>query len=237
MEAIGYAPEMIAAGALHAFIPLSHQEHELSDSGAVDPGHPGYPAVGACVASVLRRSRAKAQAEADAHTKNRARSPTLTTLAASEGLLRLALSEQAGFSTVAFCEIEIDPFCQRVLRQTLARRPLLPGRANSHRRTTPEQMRIDRFRRLRRISLPRCLQRRPKGWPRRLEIRSMVGISVISSLANFDLASRSWKIPAIFAAEGSMSFSETWPRSGMMQNGIAYRLAPLTRLTRATTRI
>jgi hypothetical protein len=34
--------------------------------------------------------------------------------------------------------------------------------------------------------------------------------------------------------EGLTAYSETWPRSGMMQSGIAYRLPPLVRLTDGT---
>jgi hypothetical protein len=47
----------------------------------------------------------------------------------------------------------------------------------------------------------------------------------------FDLASRSWKTWQRCLVEGWEPFSETWPRSGMMRNGIAYRRAPLAPLT------
>lgn len=59
------------------------------------------------------------------------------------------------------------------------------------------------------------------------------------SLANFDPATRSWRTSQISLlalassqAGGLELFSETWPRSGMMQNGIAFQLAPLVPRTR-----
>src|SRR6185503_20495896 len=54
-------------------------------------------------------------------------------------------------------------------------------------------------------------------------------------LANYDHASSSWKTSQICFLEkgelGLAEFSETWPRSGTMQNGTAYRLPTLAPLT------
>lgn len=54
-------------------------------------------------------------------------------------------------------------------------------------------------------------------------------------LANFDRATSSWKTAqTCLASTGELTlaeFSETWPRSGTMQNGTAYRLPPLTHPT------
>lgn len=54
-------------------------------------------------------------------------------------------------------------------------------------------------------------------------------------LANYDHGSRSWRTSQGSFLEttggGLAAFSETWPRSGLMRNGIAYRLPPLARLT------
>jgi hypothetical protein len=60
------------------------------------------------------------------------------------------------------------------------------------------------------------------------------GASTPALLANYDPESCSWRTSQRCLVEGWTEFSETWPRSGMMQNGIAYRLPPLVRLTDAT---
>ena len=52
--------------------------------------------------------------------------------------------------------------------------------------------------------------------------------------ANFDPGSLSWKTSQLSLVEDLGTFSETWPRSGMMRGGIAYRLPPLAPLTAAT---
>jgi hypothetical protein len=52
-------------------------------------------------------------------------------------------------------------------------------------------------------------------------------------LAKYDRATSSWRTSQL-CLDGELSeFSETWPRSGLMRNGIAYQLAPLVRLTDA----
>ncbi len=43
------------------------------------------------------------------------------------------------------------------------------------------------------------------------------------SFAKFDPATSSWRIPHCLPLVGSMSFSATWPRWGMMRNGVCYR--------------
>ena len=55
-----------------------------------------------------------------------------------------------------------------------------------------------------------------------------------ASLASYDPETCSWKTSQRCFIEGWAEFSETWPRSGMTVNGIAYRLPPLVRLTDAT---
>ena len=60
------------------------------------------------------------------------------------------------------------------------------------------------------------------------------GASTPVLLANYDHATQSWKTSQHFLGEGLTVFSETWPRSGTMQSGIAYRLPPLVRLTDET---
>ncbi len=53
-------------------------------------------------------------------------------------------------------------------------------------------------------------------------------------LANYDPATSSWKTSQHCFLEGLETFSEIWPRSGMMRNGIAYALPTLAPLTGAT---
>jgi hypothetical protein len=53
-------------------------------------------------------------------------------------------------------------------------------------------------------------------------------------LAKFDLGSSSWKTSQHSLFGGLTEFSETWPRSGTMRNGIAFRLPPLALATDAT---
>lgn len=61
------------------------------------------------------------------------------------------------------------------------------------------------------------------------------GVSYAGLLAKFDPPSRSWRTSQVCFAEngglGLAEFSETWPRSGMMRNGIAFQLPPLAPLT------
>src|SRR5690349_6082223 len=46
-------------------------------------------------------------------------------------------------------------------------------------------------------------------------------------LANYDQSSSSWKTFQRCLETGWESYSETWPRSGLMQSGTAYRLPEL----------
>lgn len=55
------------------------------------------------------------------------------------------------------------------------------------------------------------------------------GRNTLGSFAKFDPASSSWKTSQPCLVEGSAGFSVTWPRSGMMRNGIALELTPLVR--------
>jgi hypothetical protein len=53
------------------------------------------------------------------------------------------------------------------------------------------------------------------------------GENMRESFASYDLDTSSWRTSALSLFGGSMLYSETWPRSGMMRNGISYRLQPL----------
>ena len=59
------------------------------------------------------------------------------------------------------------------------------------------------------------------------------GQSTPDLLANFDLKSSSWRTSQRSLIEDWTEFSGTWPRSGLMRNGTAYRLPPLAPLTDA----
>jgi hypothetical protein len=60
------------------------------------------------------------------------------------------------------------------------------------------------------------------------------GESTPDLLANYDPKSSSWRTSQLCLDGDFQEFSETWPRSGMMRNGTAYRLPPLVRLTAGT---
>lgn len=51
------------------------------------------------------------------------------------------------------------------------------------------------------------------------------GLNSLASFARFDRASCSWKTPQISLLAGSESFSETWPRWGLMRAGACWELA------------
>lgn len=53
-------------------------------------------------------------------------------------------------------------------------------------------------------------------------------------LARYDQSTQSWRTSQHCLAGGLELFSETWPRSGMTRNGIAYQLPPLVPLTAGT---
>jgi hypothetical protein len=60
------------------------------------------------------------------------------------------------------------------------------------------------------------------------------GSSIPVLLASFDPATSSWRTSQACLVEGWTLFSESWPRSGTMQSGTAYRLPPLVPLTVGT---
>jgi hypothetical protein len=74
--------------------------------------------------------------------------------------------------------------------------------------------------------------------PRPMTLRELMasdpgyGATSPVSLAKYDPASRSWRTSPHSGSADSGEFSETWPRSGMTRNGIAYRLPSLVPLIR-----
>ena len=60
------------------------------------------------------------------------------------------------------------------------------------------------------------------------------GVKWLASLAWLDRDTSSWRTWQRCLVEGWATFSETWPRSGLMRNGTAYQLPPLVPLTDET---
>jgi len=59
------------------------------------------------------------------------------------------------------------------------------------------------------------------------------GLSTPDLLASYDRDTSSWRTSQACFLEEWATFSESWPRSGMMRNGTAYQLPPLVPLTDA----
>lgn len=74
----------------------------------------------------------------------------------------------------------------------------------------------------------------PASTPASPEQRAPSGATSPAPLARFDPASCLWRTWPPSARGASTAFSGTWPRSGMMQNGIACQREPLAPLTRGT---
>jgi hypothetical protein len=130
------------------------------------------------------------------------------------GGFSLGLERTGGFRTVAFCEV--NEFCRRILRKHWPGVPILEDvtrigiepiscAEGSHVRTlvTPAEAPV----------LPAPV------------LVSGVGYAV--PFAWFDPYTRSWRTWQRCLTEGWAEFSETWPRSGMTRNGIAYQLPTL----------
>lgn len=78
----------------------------------------------------------------------------------------------------------------------------------------------------------------PDNRPESTALSPAYGTNSLALLATFDLNTRSWRTSQLCflatEADGLAEFSETWPRSGILRNGIAYQRPPLTRLTGET---
>ncbi len=66
------------------------------------------------------------------------------------------------------------------------------------------------------------------------ELEVDYGKSIGKPFAYFDRESYSWRMFQHSLTEGLILFSQIWPRSGMMRNGIVYPRVPLARLTKET---
>ncbi len=125
------------------------------------------------------------------------------------GGFSLGLERTGGFETVAFCEIE--PYCRRVLAKHWPGVPIY------------EDVRTAEFHAKICLSLgnapelPGSVQDSTGRW--------------FEPFAWYDPNSRSWKTWQNCWLTGWAEFSETWPRTGMTRNGIAFQLATLGRPT------
>ena len=64
------------------------------------------------------------------------------------------------------------------------------------------------------------------------------GVNLLGSFARFDPATSSWKTPQLSLLEGSEPFSETWPRWGLMRNGVCLeQMKPPSRLIAERSRL
>lgn len=73
----------------------------------------------------------------------------------------------------------------------------------------------------------------PEKVPGLQERGPVFGTILLGSFAQFGHDGWSLKTSQLSLLEGSEPFSETWPKSGLMRNGTAYRLQPLVRRTDA----
>lgn len=67
--------------------------------------------------------------------------------------------------------------------------------------------------------------------PASMESDQDSGVSLRGSFAHYDRDSLSWRTSQLCLDGGLSEFSETWPRAGMMRNGIAFQLQPSAPLT------
>lgn len=64
------------------------------------------------------------------------------------------------------------------------------------------------------------------------------GVSLLGSFARFDPATSSWKTPQLSLLGGSEPFSETWPRWGLMRDGVCLeQMKPPSRLIAERSRL
>lgn len=72
-----------------------------------------------------------------------------------------------------------------------------------------------------------ALQEVEQAWR---ESDAAYGMNMPELLASLDLTTSSWKMLQPCLVEGLRTFSDRWPRSGMMRSGTAYQLLPLAPL-------
>ena len=143
------------------------------------------------------------------------------------GGFSLGLERTGGFETVAFCEI--DKFCQKVLRKHWPNvRQYTDIKTLTAAQLTADGITVDAICGgfpCQDISLAGGGQEWAKAHA------ADYGASTPVLLASYDHATQSWRTSQHCLVEGLEVFSETWPRSGMTRNGIAYQRQPLAPLS------
>jgi hypothetical protein len=142
------------------------------------------------------------------------------------GGFSLGLERTGGFETVAFCEI--NPYASKVLRKWWPSIPnFSPGIVALNSLLTRVRMSSRQDSRARISHSLALAPDLPEN------VRDSSG-RYYEPFAWFDPKSRSWRTWQRCLVEGWEVFSGTWPRSGMMRSGIAYRRQPLVLLTKGT---
>lgn len=137
--------------------------------------------------------------------------------------------EQAGHEVIGFCEN--DAWARKVLKKHWPTKPIswciksLVAKLTESLVDSPVRISA------RQAKVPGYSTSNPPGKP--LLVQDSGG-NWLEPFAWYDQDSRCWRTWQQSLVEVWESFSETWPRSGMMRSGIAYRRNPLAPLTRET---
>lgn len=134
--------------------------------------------------------------------------------------------ERAGAETIAFCEV--DDYASRVLEKQWPHVPNIKGGVLALNAL---------LRKARTASRPASPVRTYPTLAKAPDLPAPVRDSsgrYFEPFAWFDREARCWRTWQRCLVEGWEIFSDTWPRSGMTRNGIAYRRAPLVLLTNGT---
>lgn len=142
------------------------------------------------------------------------------------GGFSLGLERTEEFKTIAFCET--DPYAEKVLKKWWPDVPNfshgiigLNALLKKARTSSPQDSHARMFRSLAQApDLPE-------------PVRDSYG-HLCEPFAWFDQKSRCWRTFQRCLVEGWEIYLDTWPRSGMTRNGIAYRRQPLVPLTAET---
>ena len=122
--------------------------------------------------------------------------------------------KQARHETIGFCEG--DKYCQKILKQHWPTKPI----SSCIKSLTKALMASSAAGRARILALPAKA-------PDYQEAVRACGDTCSAPFAWFDQRSQCWRTWQHCFIEGWARFSETWPPSGMIRNGIAYRRTPL----------
>ena len=121
---------------------------------------------------------------------------------------------QAGHETIGFCEG--DDYCQKILKKHWPTKPI----SSCIKSLTKALMASSAAGRARILALP-------AGAPDYQEAVRACGDTCSAPFAWFDQNTQCWRTWQRCYLEGWAKFSGIWPKSGMIRNGIAYRLTPL----------